>query len=59
MTYGIFDKEELKFEKQLEALDSKENPSGLITYARAGWDDDINTPNTKSPKMIQKVCSKI
>ena len=49
MTYGIFDKEELKFEKQLEALLTEAPPKRKPghwsdIYARAGWDDD--TPNT-------------
>ena len=49
MTYGIFDKEELKFEKQLEALLAEAPPKRKPghwsdIYARAGWNDD--TPNT-------------
>ena len=56
MTYGIFDKEELKFEKQLEALLTEAPPKRKPghwsdIYARAGWDDTPNTPVTpEKPK---------
>ena len=56
MTYGIFDKEELRFEKQLEALLTEAPPKRKPghwsdIYARAGWDDTPNTPVTpEKPK---------
>ena len=56
MTYGIFDKEELRFEKQLDALLTEAPPKRKPghwsdIYARAGWDDTPNTPVTpEKPK---------
>ena len=55
MTYGIFDKEELKFEKQLEALLTEAPPKRKPghwsdIYARAGWKDDPSDTPAKPEK---------
>ena len=55
MTYGIFDKEELKFEKQLEALLTEAPPKRKPghwsdIYSRAGWKDDPSDTPAKPEK---------